>query len=99
LIVCDCEGDEARLLDPALVPGLERCDLLVELHPFVAPSIPDLIAVRFQITHDSVVIRGNSRFQLRELKAFHWFDRALATYEERSGVEGLWTALRSRCTN
>ena len=100
LIVCDCEGDEVRLLDPVLLPGLKRCDLLVELHPFIDSDIPNLIAERFRETHSTGLIREDSRgLSLSELKAFKWFDRPLATYEERFGAEGLWAVLRSRSRN
>jgi hypothetical protein len=97
LIVCDCEGDESRLLDPVLVPSLAKCDLLVELHTFVDASIPRTIVERFRSTHTAVVIRGASgSIPLTELKTFRRFDRPLATYEERAGAEALWAVLRSR---
>lgn len=100
LIVCDCEGDEARLLDPFRVPGLERCDLIVELHASIDPDIPGLIATRFQETHSVRVIRENSALiPLPEIKAFTWFDRPLATYEERAGAEALWAVLKSKDRN
>lgn len=34
LIICDIEGHEQYLLDPLLAPKLERCDLLIEVHPY-----------------------------------------------------------------
>jgi len=97
LIVCDVEGDEAELLDPVLVKGLEDCDLIVELHPFINASIPRLIGDRFRPTHAGFLIHGRDggRFPA-ELKTFKWFDRPLATWEERSGKEAVWLVLRSR---
>jgi len=32
LVVCDCEGAEYHLIDPARVPGLDAADVLLELH-------------------------------------------------------------------
>ncbi len=50
LVVLDCEGYEARLLDLEAVPQLAQCDILVELHD--APPTPDHPLVqRFRATH------------------------------------------------
>ncbi|HMJ05589.1 MAG TPA: 50S ribosomal protein L11 methyltransferase [Chthoniobacterales bacterium] len=55
LLVLDCEGYEATLLDPELVPGLAQCDMIVELHD--APATPDhLLVQRFRETHDVELI-------------------------------------------
>ncbi len=97
LIICDCEGGELHLLDPAVVNGLDCCDLIVELHPHVHPLIPRLIEQRFEETHAGAVVYGLAApARPEELKLFHWFDRPLATYEERSGATPMWTVLRSR---
>ncbi len=40
LVIMDCEGAEADLLDPARVPSLARVDVLVELHPSAVPTHP-----------------------------------------------------------
>ena len=47
LLVCDCEGYEDVLLDPAHVPELLHCDLLVELHETNDASMGERIAARF----------------------------------------------------
>jgi len=54
LVVCDVEGFEVVLLDPAKARELERADILVELHPFgemSAQAVEDLIVERFVGTH------------------------------------------------
>ena len=51
-VVCDVEGYEEHLLDPAAVPALQRASILVELHDFVTPGLTDLLLTRFQGTHD-----------------------------------------------
>jgi hypothetical protein len=54
-VVCDIEGHELVLLDPAKVPQLKDADLLVELHEESASagiqSIEELIAGRFTGSH------------------------------------------------
>ncbi|BCM88914.1 hypothetical protein IAD21_00756 [Abditibacteriota bacterium] len=51
-VLCDVEGDEIKLLDPTLIPELQRCDLLVELHDFSNSLITPTLLQRFQETHD-----------------------------------------------
>jgi hypothetical protein len=52
LVVCDCEGYETHLLDPARVPALADADLLVEFHNHLIPQCESWILERFQATHD-----------------------------------------------
>jgi hypothetical protein len=51
VILCDCEGFELELLDPAAVPQLASTDILVELHEFIKPGVTDTISSRFRDTH------------------------------------------------
>ena len=51
LLVCDIEGDEVELLDPAQAPGLLAVDMLVEVHDAGTGSIEGLLESRFQTTH------------------------------------------------
>ncbi|MBI5380787.1 MAG: hypothetical protein HZA31_02690 [Opitutae bacterium] len=51
LIVCDIEGAEAHLLDPAHCPGLAAAALLVELHETLAPGVTATLRERFAATH------------------------------------------------
>ena len=51
VIVCDVEGYEQKLLDPATVPSLVRACVLVELHDFIIPGITELLKQRFRATH------------------------------------------------
>ena len=50
-VICDVEGDEDRLLDPAVVPGLRTTRILVETHEFIQPGITDELRRRFVPTH------------------------------------------------
>jgi hypothetical protein len=50
-VLCDVEGMEAELLDPALVPGLVQAHILVELHEFAIPGVGDFLKQRHATTH------------------------------------------------
>jgi hypothetical protein len=50
-ILCDIEGAEAALLDPAKAPALAQADILVEVHESTRPGLLDLLTKRFQPTH------------------------------------------------
>jgi len=51
LVICDVEGYEDNLLNPALVPALRHVWTLVELHEFVRPGITQLLVARFESSH------------------------------------------------
>ena len=61
LCIVDCEGCEIHLLRPDLVPGLRNCDLLVELHDFIDPSISPTIVSRFSATHEINFLKSRQR--------------------------------------
>jgi hypothetical protein len=52
LVLCDIEGGELGLIDPALVSQLSRCDLLVELHDGANQSITPTLTERLAPTHE-----------------------------------------------
>jgi hypothetical protein len=87
LIFCDCEGGEVGLLDPAVVPELLACDLLVELHAFLDPGIPRLIEDRFAPTHGVIRIghAGRDPSALPALWDLNQLDQYLAVWEGRPG--------------
>ena len=51
LVLCDVEGDEQILLDPAAVPSLANARVLVETHEFVHPGVTEVLRDRFVGTH------------------------------------------------
>jgi predicted O-methyltransferase YrrM len=61
VVVCDVEGYEAKLLDPAAVPGLQRAAILVELHDFLVPGVTDQLQMRFATTHRVTHVLQESR--------------------------------------
>lgn len=51
VVICDVEGYEEALLDPAAVPALRGTSILVELHDFLVPGITEELVRRFEPTH------------------------------------------------
>jgi hypothetical protein len=54
LVVIDCEGCEASLLDPDRVPLLRTATIVAELHDFAVPADP--VVARFAGSHDVTLI-------------------------------------------
>jgi hypothetical protein len=52
MVICDVEGAEDELLDPAIVPALACATILVELHDMDKPGITQRIEDRFTTTHE-----------------------------------------------
>jgi hypothetical protein len=72
LILCDIEGAEAGLLDPALAPDLARCDVVVEVHDGPESSrISELLKERFRHTH-TIVARHSRPRAHHDLGAYRW---------------------------
>ena len=61
LVVCDCEGYERDLLDPARTPALASATLIVELHEDERPGLTPLMLERFGPTHAVQLIPTVSR--------------------------------------
>ncbi len=94
LIVCDCEGCEKDLLDPARVPGLSDADLLVELHDFIDPTISATLAARFGGTHEIAIVdarEDRSEYPAAILEPLDPEQRRLALWEGRpAGMRWAW---------
>lgn len=58
LIVCDIEGAERDLLRPEEVPGLARCEIIVEVH---GRGTGSELAERFRSTHTVAAVRHRRR--------------------------------------
>ena len=50
-VLCDIEGAEGALLDPALAPALVEADLLVEVHEGMRPGLLAALTARFAPSH------------------------------------------------
>lgn len=93
VVICDIEGAEDALLDPAAAPGLADADILVEVHEPRAGGLADRIAARFQGSHR--ITRLDRRIEDAGLPGWmHEFsdmDRLIALWEWRTGpTPWLW---------
>lgn len=61
LVVMDVEGGEAELLAPGVIPQLQACAILVEIHDFVSPKIGPELMDRFSKSHSLVEIWAKDR--------------------------------------
>lgn len=52
LLLCDIEGVEEDLLDPALVPRLKEATMAVESHEQFRPDVVKVLRERFEATHE-----------------------------------------------
>lgn len=91
-IICDCEGYEMELLDPAKVPKLANADMLVELHRLSDPkaSVKDTLLKRLDGTHRCkfIPIAKTDPAQFPILQRISPRDRRMAVSELRTGVNG-----------
>ena len=96
LVICDVEGYEIELLDPALVPALRDADVLVEFHDHFNPAISETILRRFQDTHACEAISSTSRDPKNYpvLECLDPADRALALDEYRPVQKFAWMKVR-----
>jgi hypothetical protein len=103
LILCDCEGFELHLLDPAAVPAMAGWDILVELHDSMVPGVTEAIVGRFQATHEIELIdsvrRDPDDFPIsRFLPSYR--DRFLAVSDRRgSWQQWAWMRVRRESDN
>ena len=80
LVLCDVEGAEVELLDPAKAPALQAADILVELHDSLRPGTSRLIRDRFSYRQ----IENFSR------KARHVKDCPWVNLTPRQKIVGMW---------
>jgi len=87
MVICDIEGAENDLLDPARAPALAGFDIQVELHQrFEAPRNQELIN-RFAETHEIREILPSARDieAYPEIRDLEHLDQLLAFWEFRRG--------------
>jgi hypothetical protein len=97
VLLCDCEGCEAHLLDPAAAPVLARWEVLVELHDFVDAAISETIRRRFEATHVVTVIDSSSRSNVVPPELEHLSRRQrLVLIGERRPTAMRWARLQPR---
>jgi hypothetical protein len=96
-IICDCEGAEDVLLDPARVPDLRRALILVETHEGMVVGVEDHLLERFAPTHDIEVIRSRPRTRGDLPGAYDLTDdeAAVAMDEHRRHAEWMFMRLKA----
>jgi hypothetical protein len=87
LIICDIEGGEDELLDPAQFSALKGHDIIVELHEVYRAGITERLRQRFAATHDLTFIDHQpKRAKLPEdMQGLSELDDYLCVYEGRGG--------------
>ena len=97
LVLCDIEGAEKVLLDPAKAPALERFDIVVEVHEGMDPGLIALLDTRFVRTHHITHVRDlprtvifPPRYQPRD-----FIDRLISMWEFRSSPTP-WMVMRAK---
>ena len=60
-LIVDIEGYEKKLLDPQIIPLLQKCTILVETHDHEVPGCYDTIVQRFQSSHEITVYKSRPR--------------------------------------
>lgn len=100
LLICDIEGGELDLLDPALVPELRRpgWTLLIEIHDHVDPSIFTTLVNRFYVTHtiEEIVARPRTAPDLPRTARRALLSRWTPAYlDERRPGPMRWLLLRA----
>jgi hypothetical protein len=76
VVVCDVEGYEQTLLDPAAIPALRSAWLLVELHEFVHRGITEVLRRRFEQTHRITHVQQTGRTR-EDYPYRSWYTRLL----------------------
>jgi SAM-dependent methyltransferase len=96
-ILCDIEGGEGQLLDPALAPGLRSADILVEVHEGMQPGLLAALTDRFAPTHRVLRIDRSLRADLLPdwAESLSDLDRLLLLWEWRATpTPWLWMECR-----
>ncbi len=97
LIIMDIEGGELDLLNPAEVPELAQCQILVELHDCFKPGLDEEILKRFQHTHNIERIWATPRTPADltfHVKFFDWYVYRWICESRPPGMSWLYMAPR-----
>jgi hypothetical protein len=99
LVLCDIEGAERDLLNPAIAPALTGMDLIVESHECLIPGITKILIDRFAPSHAITLVEDNGQRNFAQAPA--WFnnlahlDQLLAVWEWRSGPTP-WLVMKAK---
>ena len=63
VVICDCEGREAEVIDPTRTPSLARAFLIIEVHDFVDERIAPALEGALAPTHELEWILAQPRWR------------------------------------
>lgn len=99
LVICDIEGAEKDLLNPAAFPALKNMDVIVECHEGYQSGLRAELTQRFSPTHNLRWAEPTKRWGRVNIElpntAWDDLDTCLATYEKR-GSYTCWGYFRNR---
>jgi len=86
LVVMDCEGAEAGLLDNPTAAALAHADLIVECHDFVVPGVTDVLSGRLARDHtvERFVEAARDPYRYPEIAELQGLERMLGVWEVRT---------------
>jgi hypothetical protein len=106
LIICDIEGHEYNLIDPEKSPSLERCDILIEIHPneqrnLSMAEVSEHLSARFFRSHKITTIQYTGRHAAFASAFDHLTDRmtmvdVVQSVDEHRYPNQLWLWLETR---
>jgi hypothetical protein len=99
LLICDAEGFENDILDPALVPALLNVQtFIVELHDFVVPHIKEILTKRFEKTHtiQTIVFKNGNPESYPFLMNIQNKNDLYTILRERGEQEQEWLVIEKR---
>ena len=98
-VVCDIEGGELEVLDPARFPALRRADVIVELHDALIPGVSAEVVARFEATHEVELVREDEHPALPLpdwLASLGGVERYIATHGGGRWGPTPWAVMRVR---
>jgi hypothetical protein len=99
LVLCDIEGGEKDLLDPAKSTALAHMDIIAESHDGSVPGVTGLLKQRFEKTHDITVVEDDGMRSAKDVP--DWFrnlahlDQLLAIWEWRTAPTP-WLVMKAK---
>lgn len=97
LVICDIEGGEDALLDPAAFPALRRLDIIVELHEMFSSGVTERLHQRFAATHTITTVTHQTKRAALPLniQGLTELDEMLCVYEGRGGATP-WLVMQAK---
>jgi hypothetical protein len=94
LIIMDVEGYEKILLNLDLIPQLEGCTILVEVHEHLEPGVTNDLKNRFKNSHHNKIFTTTNRTVQDVMQPFNRFEKWLFRKQlERLLGEGRFTEM------